>query len=70
MKRSPTIAELEETIRVIRKEYDFTDNATVVLMEFAIRGADPGVLTLYEKNRETGVEVTVSREYVRLNEGG
>ena len=61
--RRPTIREINNTISNIRKSYPFSDNAEISMVD--LRSMDIGsVLTLFEIDKDTGSEVTISRKII------
>lgn len=68
--RRPTIREINNTIATIRQAYPFSDDAEISMVD--LRSMDIGsVLTLFEIDKDTGSEVTISRkiEYDNIDTG-
>lgn len=64
----PTIKEFQQTLDMLRKEYPFTDEARINVVDIAY-ATNHTRLTLSETDKETGIEVVMSREYVGHENG-
>ena len=63
IKGQPTVEELKMTLDLLRETYPFTDNALINISARNMMN-ERGLLEVTERNSETGVLVTLSRDYV------
>ena len=63
VKGNPTVEEWKMTLDLLRETYPFTDNATININAKDM-ASQRGLLEVTERNSETGVLVTLSRDYV------